>query len=727
MSSKKTKGSKSSKTRSLKSKNAKPSNSAKNKDNIKILPIVNKVDEDDIEVSDEDIDFFKEHAQYTGFLRTIDPVALHRSKEINKEQPAKYSKRLEEIGESHSSSNEDDESEDDLESEDENQIVNSDTEQEYEKMPRVNKEWIPREPVKLPIKLPDGKLQHQETVVGTGVDSKNEDNESSTSDPVFENEMEIKKPSEEDGKSLPDQKIPDKLYFIQKKEELAEIAQKIIEDPEKNVGQLKTLREIATDQDTKIRRLALLVQLVVYKDIIPGYRVRNLTDKEKAAHVSKDVKKIRQFEESLVANYQAYLKSLETELREQSCAEVALQCLCDLLTSVTHFNFRSNLMTIIVQRMSAPELNKMSVMCCNAIIRVFREDESGEASLDAVKLLTKMIKSRQYVVHEEVLNTFLHLRLRDELNVNSLRDDDKSKINGKKRKLNKHEPKKHLSRKMRKLEKERKEIEKEVREAEAVVDKDEKEKLHTETLKLVFITYFRILKHADSSPLLSSVLEGLAKFAHLINVDFFSDLLEVLKKIMGRETNTRRGLLCIITAFQLLSGQGEALNIDLQDFYTQLYKILIPLALDANNDEIKQRTKKGNEGEYSNAHSIATDYQLLMKGFDFMFFRRRTIPIDRSAAFLKRLLISCLNWPGKTVLSCLEKMEKMIQQHPKLDALLTSDDMACGGVYRPELDDPELCNPFATSLWELCLLEKHYNPKVRAAAHALSTIAKNNG
>ena len=113
-------------------------------------------------------------------------------------------------------------------------------------------------------------------------------------------------------------------------------------------------------------------------------------------------------------------------------------------------------------------------MCCDAITEVFKNDESGEASLDAVKLITKMIKSKGYVVHEEVLNTFLHLRLRDEFNIRTSHEDEA--IKDKKRKWKKQEPKKHLSRKMRKLEKERKRIEKEMKEAEAIVDKEDKEK-----------------------------------------------------------------------------------------------------------------------------------------------------------------------------------------------------------------------------------------------------------
>ena len=41
-----------------------------------------------------------------------------------------------------------------------------------------------------------------------------------------------------------------------------------------------------------------------------------------------------------------------------------------------------------------------------------------------------------------------------------------------------------------------------------------------------------MLKTVGHSPLLSPVLEGLAKFAHLINVDFFSDLMAALQTLL---------------------------------------------------------------------------------------------------------------------------------------------------------------------------------------------------
>jgi hypothetical protein len=59
----------------------------------------------------------------------------------------------------------------------------------------------------------------------------------------------------------------------------------------------------------------MLSQLAVFKDIIPGYRIRSLTDKEKAEKVSQMVARTREWEQGLIGVYQSYLRSLETELK----------------------------------------------------------------------------------------------------------------------------------------------------------------------------------------------------------------------------------------------------------------------------------------------------------------------------------------------------------------------------------------------------------------------------
>ena len=149
---------------------------------------------------------------------------------------------------------------------------------------------------------------------------------------------------------------------------------------------------------------------------------------------------------------------------------VAVQCMTDLLKTVPHFNFRVNLLNAVVSYMPMTSPPEVSVMCCNCMCTLFADDESGEVSLEAVKLISKMVKNRSYKVPEHVLKTFLHLRLREELNMTP---EEKGIKEGKKRKKDSG----HVTRKARKVIKVNDELEKELQEAEAVYDKDARNKM----------------------------------------------------------------------------------------------------------------------------------------------------------------------------------------------------------------------------------------------------------
>lgn len=109
----------------------------------------------------------------------------------------------------------------------------------------------------------------------------------------------------------------------------------------------------------------------MFKDIVPGYRIRSLTDKEKQEKVSQLVQRTRDYEQGLVAVYQSYLQILEQDIKgtlfesfdhsrdltmaaqaKSNLAETALECLCSLLEELPHFNFRINLMSSIVAQLS---------------------------------------------------------------------------------------------------------------------------------------------------------------------------------------------------------------------------------------------------------------------------------------------------------------------------------------------------------------------------------------
>jgi len=73
---------------------------------------------------------------------------------------------------------------------------------------------------------------------------------------------------------------------------------------------LKRMREMTDDHNATIQRLALAALVAVYKDIIPGYRIRPLTEEEQKIKVSKEVKKLRGFEQGLVSGYQLFVEKL---------------------------------------------------------------------------------------------------------------------------------------------------------------------------------------------------------------------------------------------------------------------------------------------------------------------------------------------------------------------------------------------------------------------------------
>lgn len=51
----------------------------------------------------------------------------------------------------------------------------------------------------------------------------------------------------------------------------------------------------------------------------------------------------------------------------------------------------------------------------------------------------------------------------------------------------------------------------------------------------VMLTYFRILKRRPPPPtLFPAVMEGLAKFVHLVNLDTVQDLLDLLKDLLAK-------------------------------------------------------------------------------------------------------------------------------------------------------------------------------------------------
>uniref|UniRef100_G1RR66 Nucleolar complex protein 3 homolog n=1 Tax=Nomascus leucogenys TaxID=61853 RepID=G1RR66_NOMLE len=570
----------------------------------------------------------------------------------------------------------------------------------YEKIPRTLQTAPEKELIHLlPIKDKSGIIpQTREKPV---TDS-NKDEEDQEEERELEEEM-IEDPIRE--LTIEEHLIERKKKLQEKKMHIAALASAILSDPESNIKKLKELRSMLMEQDpdvaVTVRKLVIVSLMELFKDITPSYKIRPLTEAEKSTKTRKETQKLREFEEGLVSQYKFYLENLEQMVKDwkqrklkksnvvslkayKGLAEVAVKSLCELLVALPHFNFHNNIIVLIVPLMN--DMSKsISEMCCEAVKKLFKQDKLGQASLGVIKVISGFVKGRNYEVRPEMLKTFLCLRIK-EVEVKKDTED----INKPKKFMTFKEKRKSLSRMQRKFFSWKKNHSHFV----SLLCQ------HTETLNIVFVTYFRILKKAQRSPLLPAVLEGLAKFAHLINVEFFDDLLVVLHILIeSGDLSYQESLHCVQTAFHILSGQGDVLNIDPMKFYTHLYKTLFKLHAGATNEGV----------------------EIVLQCLDVMLTKRRKqVSQQRALAFIKRLCTLALHVLPNSSIGILATTRILMHTFPKTDLLLDSESQG-SGVFLPELDEPEYCNAQNTALWELHALRRHYHPIVqRFAAHLIA-------
>ena len=168
-------------------------------------------------------------------------------------------------------------------------------------------------------------------------------------------------------------------------------------------------------------------------------------------------------------------------------------------------------------------------MCCETISTIFKEDESGSASLECVKLISSMIQSQRYHILPIVIDTMQYLRLQKEL---SRKQQDQNQNDSKKRKSDPYNQQQYVTKKMKKVNKHLAQVMQEVKEAEAVYSTEQKQQVHSQTLHHLFLILFRILKKTEpTNPLIPSVLLLLSQYAHLISIDYFTDLIKLLKDL----------------------------------------------------------------------------------------------------------------------------------------------------------------------------------------------------
>jgi len=260
----------------------------------------------------------------------------------------------------------------------------------------------------------------------------------------------------------------------------------------------------------------------------------------------------------------------------------------------------------------------------------------------------------------------------------------------------------------------------------------------------------------------NSKKQGLAKYSHLINQQFFGDLLEALKDLIRYSESpenasedpeaaadedeeddddparnpTREALLCTATAFALLAGQDAHnakadLHLDLSFFTTHLWHTLLPISLNPDlelgakslhlpdPDAPGSAASKLRVNTRDNKVNLQTTTVLLIRCLTAALlppWNIRSTPPLRLAAFAKQLMTTSLHVPEKSAQAILALMTDVGNTHGrKIASLWNTEERKGDGVFKPLALNEEGSNPFTTTVWEGEILRRHYCPKVRDA------------
>ena len=536
---------------------------------------------------------------------------------------------------------------------------------------------------------------------------------------------------EEEPLSLVELLVQRKHKFEEIKERVGNLATSIITYPERNILMLKSLLSLLDVKDNdpafklafvQVHMLLACSCLEVFKDILPLYRVKeNLIEHKdknnRRVKHKKETQKLRDYEMQLIKYYKVFIHRMErmincnkknrtshfyddmvesTALREK-LSMVGVKCLCHMIATNPHFNFRDQVINIVAVEL-ANKNEELSTMCCEAFISLFKQDRLGEITLSAVKAIGRVIKDLGLKTEPRVIDVFLALRIREVRKKDPMPKDMKL-VRGKLE---------LLSRKEKKRNKKIVKLDNQLLETEAQESYKKKLEYNTEVLTQLFYIFFRLLKQVsekglkdeESAKCLTPILRGLSRYCHLINVDFYDDLMKLLYKLVDtNRLSNSQALYCLHVVFVLLSNDGYALNIDPQRFYGQLYKCLLNIDCETMNED--------------------EDMKLIQKCIESMIIqRRKQITVTRAQAFCKRLSTIAAQCPTNAAASVLSSLRPIIKNHSQCDVMLDTE--ATGsGLFLPHLDDPEHSNAGSTKLWELHTLRKHCEPLTRRFAHYL--------
>jgi nucleolar complex protein 3 len=148
-----------------------------------------------------------------------------------------------------------------------------------------------------------------------------------------------------------------------------------------------------------LKKLIMVSLCEIFKDICPSYKIRAWSSKENEQAVSKDVKQLKEYEETLLKQYKLYIDYLQETVRGSvklalineaekrdayvNLAFITLRCVTQLFEKLFYFNFSNDLIDIVVGNLTA-KFPQLADLAAQSIRDAFKADKTLHLSLEVV-------------------------------------------------------------------------------------------------------------------------------------------------------------------------------------------------------------------------------------------------------------------------------------------------------------------------------------------------------
>lgn len=484
-------------------------------------------------------------------------------------------------------------------------------------------------------------------------------------------------------------------------------------------------------------------------DLIPNYKIVKTLELEDGStqRKKKEVYNIQRLEHEVLTQYEHFLQLLRKLYNKSHPEQQALGSrLCARLvqSSAPDFNDSEILLGLAVNFANCKSL-RVSQPCLQALSSLLDGQMVSEATESIVSDLLNIVRKKSYAINPKVLNILLHVRVA----MVDVHREDITEEKAKTKKLSKED--KELARKMQK--------------SKARRDRAELAAKQTRIIHRIFVIYLRIIeasKHCAAhhqARILAPTLEGLVKFAPLVNLELYHQLMEALKDLVQDESTSMTTRLHSLIAVASLAQKDATTSVaewkvDLSYFHEVLFRCLLEAlempsadaarkdqddegdeASQGDEDEVASKGSTSSAGSLSSqafsiAQSMAQDrfvqgnalkewtfhVNLVLRAVDLLFLSEKHIPIARVTGVLRRIIQHTPHCPPNAGMALLALCHRLVLRYPFAGGVIIggSDNTFSGrGAYNPDALQTSACNADSCFTWELSLLARSYHPTLQ--------------